>query len=272
MSSLHDKLQAALASRKRREILRKLPPPTQSPCLDDGTLVDFVSNDYLSLTTYPLLRERFLGKLQAAPDVLGSGGSRLLVNGAAHHGLEERLASFFGAPAALLFNSGFDANVGFFSCIPQNGDFVVYDEYIHASVHDGIRASRARGAGSHFSFAHNSPSSLRDVLIKLLQERADLRSGASSVFVAVETLYSMDGTFAPLAEIVGLVEALFPAGNGHVVVDEAHATGLYGNQGRGLTSLLGLEKKVFARLHTFGKALASAGGQSEFLNLDVGLR
>lgn len=262
--TLSEKLEAALVSRERRKIRRRLPSPTRStsarPTSDvpETALVDFVSNDYLSLTSYAPLRELFLKKLRDAPDILGSGGSRLLVNGTAHQALEERLAKFFSSPAALLFNSGFDANVGIFTCIPQEGDVVVYDENIHASVHDGIRSSRARS--SSFPFKHNSARALRQLFLELLQERPSLKSGLSNVFVAVETLYSMDGTFAPLREIVELLDTLFPCGNGYLIVDEAHATGLYGPKGRGLVSQWGIEDKVLVRLHTFGKALASSGG------------
>lgn len=255
-SSLNTKLNAALASRDERWIRRRLPDPSTSS--SNSTLIDFNSNDYLSLSTSPILRHRFLKKLSDAPDILGSGGSRLLVNGPAHSALEARLVGFFRSEAALLFNSGFDANVGFFSCIPQPGDAVVYDEYIHASVHDGIRASRARE--SHYPFDHNALHSLHRVLTKLFDERPGLRSGQNSVFIAVESLYSMDGTFAPLVEIVHVLEQIFPNGNGYLVVDEAHSTGIYGPQGRGRVAQLGLETKVLARLHTFGKALAATGG------------
>lgn len=261
--SLYGQLEAALESRRRRHILRRLPEPStlNVTLSDEGALVDFCSNDYLSLTTSPILRQRFLQKLEDNPDILGSGGSRLLVNGSAHDLLETRLTHFFDAPAALLFNSGFDANVGLFSCIPQEGDVVVYDEYIHASVHDGIRSSRARHAGSHCSFPHNSVSALQAILKDLLREREGLRSGKNNLILAVEALYSMDGTFAPLKDIIELAESLFPAGNAYIVVDEAHTTGIYGDHGRGMVSMLGLEKHVFARLHTFGKALGASGGK-----------
>jgi 8-amino-7-oxononanoate synthase len=255
-SSLNAKLNAALASRDERWIRRRLPDPNTSS--SGSPLIDFNSNDYLSLSSSPVLRNRFLKKLNEAPDILGSGGSRLLVNGRAHSALEARLSDFFGSEAALLFNSGFDANVGFFSCVPQLGDAVVYDEYIHASVHDGIRASRAQD--THYSFSHNSIPSFRRLLRRLWDERERLRSGENCVFVAVESLYSMDGTFAPLQEIVCVLEECFPKGNGYLVVDEAHATGIYGAQGRGRVAQLGLEDKVLARLHTFGKALAATGG------------
>ena len=256
MSSLVHQMKAALKSREDRVIRRSLPNPAESQ------LVDFTSNDYLSLTKHEPLRSLFLSKLQLAPDILGSGGSRLLVNGRAHDHLEKRLAQFFDSPAALLYNSGLDANTGFFSCVPQPGDFVVSDEYVHASVHDGVRASRVRGC--HRTFGHNSVVALRQVLKHIISENKGVDVGRYSVFVAVESLYSMDGTFSPLKEIVELVEELFSNGNGYVVVDEAHATGIYGPQGRGIVTMLGLENRVLARLHTFGKALGSSGGQFYF--------
>ena len=255
-ASLDAKLCAALASRDERRIRRRLPDPNTPSTLG---LIDFNSNDYLSLSSSHILRNRYLTKLADAPDILGSGGSRLLVNGQAHSTLEARLSKFFGSEAALLFNSGFDANVGFFSCVPQPGDVIVYDEFIHASVHDGIRASRTRRA---VSFTHNSVHSLRQILTQVLaqEDRSGLRTGTNSVFVAVESLYSMDGTFSPLSAIVHVLETLFPLGNAHLVVDEAHSTGVYGPQGRGRVAQLGLESKVMVRLHTFGKALAASGG------------
>ena len=253
MPSLEEKLAAALRSRDERLIRRRLSDPDA-----DAGLVDFHTNDYLSLSHSQDLRERFLAKLQKAPEILGSGGSRLLVNGHAHSALEARLAAFFDSPAAMLYNSGFDANVGFFSCIPQKGDVLVFDEYIHASVHDGVRSSRARDA--LYTFEHNSLPSLGDLVLRLLKEKPGLSTGDNSIYVAVESLYSMDGTIAPLSQIVEMMETMFPKGNGYVVVDEAHATGIYGPQGRGLVAMLGLERRVLARLHTFGKALAGSGG------------
>jgi len=225
---------------------------------------DFSSNDYLSLSSSPLLRARLLAALNAAPSILGSGGSRLLVYNHPHAALEARLARSFHAPAALLFNSGFDANAGFFACIPQPGDALLYDAAIHASVHDGARASRV-APRLRRPFAHNDVRALRAALRELRAECPALRlrdseGGESSVFVAVESVYSMDGTVAPLRAMLGVMDEVFPAGNAHLVVDEAHATGIYGPGGRGMVALLGLEDRVLARLHTFGKALAASGG------------
>lgn len=253
-STLRIKLEAALTSRDNRWIRRRLPDPAIASALT-SPLTDFTSNDYLSLSSSQHLRSLFLNKLSIAPDILGSGGSRLLVNGQAHANLEDRLRQFFGGEAALLFNSGFDANVGFFSCIPQPGDAIIYDEHIHASVHDGMRASRV-DRPSLISFDHNSLPALRSTLM-MIRNRTSTRQ---SVFVAVESLYSMDGTFAPLKEMVGVIEEIFPSGNAYLIVDEAHSTGIYGPEGRGRVAMLGLEDRVLARLYTFGKALAASGG------------
>lgn len=277
-SALANSMATALASREERAIRRHLPAPVVLPALSMVTgkpqlLADFNSNDYLSLSTSQALRKRFLARLAGAPNVLGSGGSRLLVNGGAHDALERRLAHFFcsqserGTMTALLFNSGFDANAGFFACLPQAGDALVHDEYIHASVHDGMRASRIP-ASRRLAFANNSVADLRRVLEALLEADPVIRVGAASVFVAVESLYSMDGTFAPLVEIVQALEELLPKGNGYLVVDEAHTTGVYGPKGRGRVAQLGLEGRVFARLHTFGKALAGTGGTRRAFALD----
>lgn len=260
MASLDARLMPALESRKVRGILRKVAP--SSELIRQPEQIDFSSNDYLSLATSPQLNRSFIEKIQSFPRILGSGGSRLLDGGTlAHALLEERVAEFFGSPAALLYTSGFDANVGFFGSVPLEGDVVVYDTLIHASVHDGMRASRAaRIPGSLLPFDHNSVSSLGSVIQTVLETRPGLGRGEGSIFVAIESLYSMDGDIAPMNEICDVIEALLPRRNGHVIVDEAHATGIFGPNGRGLVSHFGLENRVTARLHTFGKALASSGG------------
>jgi 8-amino-7-oxononanoate synthase len=257
VSPLSVKLATALASRDERRTRRRLP---HTHTAASSPRIDFNSNDYLSLSTDQRLRNLFLQKLKDAPDILGACGSRLLVNGKAHAALEERLRTFYGWEAVLLFNSGYDANIGFFSSIPQSGDVIVHDEYIHASVYDGMKASRVPHA--LFPFSHNSLQSLRQVLEKLLVDRPGLRSGATSAFLVVESVYSMEGTFSPLLDIVELLESLFPKRNAHLVVDEVHATGIYGPKGRGRVAELRLESKVLACLHTFGKALAASGGAS----------
>ncbi|KAF2645358.1 PLP-dependent transferase [Massarina eburnea CBS 473.64] len=222
--------------------------------------VDFSSNDFLSLSTNPSLKEAYVEELRRADLPIGSGGSRLLDGNSTYaENLEKEIAEFHGAESGLLFNSGFDANAGFFACVPQKGDVVVYDELIHASVHDGMKLSRA---GRTITFKHNCVVHLQSVLNGLFQEESlgkRLRAGKNHVFIAVEAIYSMDGDLAPLRSIVETVEQTLPEGTGYIVVDEAHATGVLGPQGRGLVSQLGLEDRIFARLHTFGKALACNG-------------
>ena len=235
--------------------------------LDDPTPTapDLFSNDYLSLCTDPHLRQAFLDNISKEPLVFGTGGSRLLNgNTSAHLEFEHRMKTFFRAPAALLFNSGYDANVAFWHSVPQAGDAVILDELIHASTRDGLVASRARTA--LYPFSHNSATSFRDTLLHVLRAHPAIAAGKATVFVALESLYSMDGDFAPLPEIVRSVEELVPAGCGHIVVDEAHSTGLYGKQGRGLVSALGLEDHIETVLHTFGKGRALTGGMSHFFS------
>ncbi|KAK1230383.1 hypothetical protein PQX77_006528 [Marasmius sp. AFHP31] len=271
-SSLTLALQRALDSRARRKILRSLPFPTPStPSSETPTATDFTSNDYLSLTTSPLLHTHVLRTLQTSPHILGSGGSRLLVNPEVHDKFERRVERFFNLPTStpdptttteaggrsvLLFNSGYDANVSFFSTVPQPGDAIVYDELVHASVHDGIRGGCR--AQTRVSFRHNDVGDLRRVLRSLSLQQQQAGKGRT-IFVAIESLYSMDGTFAPLREFVDVLEEI--RGEAYLVVDEAHATGVYGPKGRGRVALEGLEghPRVLARLCTFGKALGGSG-------------
>ncbi len=147
---------------------------------------------------------------------------------------------------ALLFNSGFDANTGFFACVPQSGDALLHDEAIHASVHDGAPASRIVPRIRH-PFVRNDVRALRVSLRALRDECAAFKDGMSSVFVAVESVYSMDGTVAPLRAILDTIDDVFPAGNAYLVVDEEHATGLYGPGGRGMVAQLGLEDRAHPR-------------------------
>lgn len=260
-SHLERSLALALSRRRQASTLRNLTLPA-------ANAIDFSSNDFLSLSNSSALRDLYLRELAARPDFpLGSGGSRLLDGNSKYaEALEKDIAAFHGAEDGLLCNSGFDANAGLFSVLPQPGDIVVYDSYIHASVHDGMRASRA---GANFAFIHNSVEDLRAVLKRCIASDENFRSGRRSIFIAVEAIYSMDGDVAPLKEIVETVNDLLPNGNGHIIVDEAHSTGVLGPQGRGLVSALGLEDKISIRLHTFGKAMACNGGKYFLLRLTM---
>jgi len=242
MFKLEEQLASHLQNRSKKSQLRTLTttPPSN---------VDFSSNAYLSLSSIPSLISDYHTLFQNHAS-LGSGGSRLLDgNSTFAESLEREIAAFHKAPAGLLFNSGFDANVGLVSTLPQRGDVIVYDELVHASAHDGMRLSRA---ARKVPFKHNSVDALDDILSNIDED--------VSVFILVEGVYSMDGDLAPLRDIVACVKTRLK-GNGYVIVDEAHSTGIYGKQGRGLVCELGLEEEVFARLHTFGKAISSFGGK-----------
>lgn len=263
-----------LANRQQQNRLRSLttvPPGT----------VDFSSNAYLSLSSNTQVLESYLSRIQRSVDnatmsndtmpLLGSGGSRLLDgNSEFAESLERELARFHDAPTGLLFNSAMDANIGVFSSVPQRGDIIVYDELIHASIHDGMRLSQA---SKKVPFTHNvvfgrgngetkDIQSLEAVLQDLKRgfDGQGVADGTKNVFIAVEGVYSMDGDVAPLEDVAACAERMLPQGNGYIVVDEAHSLGLFGERGRGLVCQLGLENRVWARVLGFGKALGCAGG------------
>ncbi|KAJ3413092.1 hypothetical protein HDV05_008546 [Chytridiales sp. JEL 0842] len=207
-------------------------------------------------------------RLESSRYQMGSTGSRLLTgNTAMAHSLESELAQFHNAESALLFNSGYDANLSLFSTLPQVGSSVVYDELIHASVHDGFKTCRAAKVRA---FKHNDMDSFKTVVmeevVRIERAVAAGKAGLSAksilpgIIVGVESIYSMDGDEAPLVEMVEFIDSIGTrAGGVYLVVDEAHSTGIRGPEGRGLVSMLGLEKKIFARLHTFGKAVGAHG-------------
>ncbi|MBC8311402.1 MAG: 8-amino-7-oxononanoate synthase [Candidatus Marinimicrobia bacterium] len=234
MSTLHKRLSEKVDQRKKSNAFRQLYGPSKG--------VDFCSNDYLGLAQTPEIYQQTNNTLQKIGLPLGATGSRLISgNHSLYDRVEKQLCSFHRSESALIFNSGYDANIGFFSTIPQRGDTIIYDSLCHASIRDGIRLSVAKG----YSFPHNDIDALRSKL--------ELARGA--IFIAVESVYSMDGDIAPLEELAQLCEEF----QAYLVVDEAHSTGIYGKYGEGLVVSLGLEGSVFARLHTFGKAIGAHG-------------
>jgi 8-amino-7-oxononanoate synthase len=197
-----------------------------------GNRVDFFSNDYLDVARMP-----FEGHMS-----YGSTGSRLISGNSKYtERLEMYLANFYQQESGLLFNSGYDANLGFFSSIPQKGDTIFYDELAHASIRDGIRLSRADA----YMFRHNDLQHLSD----------RLKKARGTIYVAVESVYSMDGDAVPLEQIVQLCEQH----GAFLVVDEAHSGGLYGEGGSGIVTEKKLDNRIFAKLITFGKAYGSHG-------------
>jgi len=233
MYKSHERALEALARRGRRRALTAIAG------------ADFTSNDYLGLASSRELKDAARAAL--ARDVpIGSGGSRLLRgNHREHEALESEAAAFFGAQCALFFGSGYLANLALFSTLPQRGDIVVHDALIHASVHEGMRAGKAERAEAR----HNDAQSFEDAI-------KDWRAagGTGTPWIAVESLYSMDGDRAPLTEL----EAIADRHDGVLVIDEAHATGVLGPDGRGLASALEGKDNVVA-LHTCGKALGVSG-------------
>ncbi|HXB12651.1 MAG TPA: pyridoxal phosphate-dependent aminotransferase family protein, partial [Bacteroidia bacterium] len=224
-------LSEALLKREEHGSLRKL-----SLIIKE---IDFCSNDYLGFARSEVLHQMILKEEAKSNITNGSGGSRLLTgNSEVAAKLEEHLALIHHVPAVLLFNSGYDTNIGLFSSVPGKDDTIIYDELVHASIHDGIRLSRAQS----FPFRHND--------LVHLKERIEKAKG--NIFVAVESVYSMDGDIAPLNEITELCSSL----KSNLIVDEAHATGVFN---MGLVQQLKLQDKVFARIHTFGKALGCHG-------------
>ncbi|KAI6042012.1 8-amino-7-oxononanoate synthase [Pisolithus marmoratus] len=221
---------------------------------------DFFSNDYLSLSTNPHLRELFLHKALSAPRLFGATGCRLGPgNGEAYRALEQRLAHFFQSPDALLCTSGCVANEAFWSTVPQPGDVLIFDQLIHSSIREGTRLSQVP-KDMRYTFKHNSVSAFKRCLEDILKRHhGQIVQGTGTVFVAVESLYSMDGDFSPLEDIVQIVEELVPKGHAHIFVDEAHTSGVFGPDGRGYVALLGLKGRIHTMVHTLGKGWGHRG-------------
>lgn len=200
-------------------------------------MMDFGSNDYLGLAGVPEISKNIDGFVDN-----GATGSRLLSgNKTYHENLENYLADYFGSEATLLFNSGYLANLGVLSSVPQKGDTVLFDDLSHMCIKEGVRLSRA----NYYNFRHNDLENLE----------GKMKRSTGNLFVVVESVYSMDGDQAPLVELADLCEKY----GAHLIVDEAHTTGLYGETGNGLCCDLGIAEKVFARIYTFGKAIGAHG-------------
>lgn len=207
---------------------------------------DFSSNDYMGLARSPFLKA--VAQAAIANGIAhGSGGSRLLGgNHPEHEALEAFAATHYGAEASLFFGSGFAANSALFATLPQTGDLVLYDQLIHASVHDGMKLGRA----AFKAFRHNDCNAVE---AEILAWRGS--GGTGTIWIAVESLYSMDGDRAPLADLARIAEAH----DAILVIDEAHAVGVFGDRGIGLAGTLGQRENVLI-LRTCGKALGGEGG------------
>lgn len=240
MNSIHAAKVAGYAA-----TLRALKEDNRLRSLKPRAGLDFASNDYLALACAPRMKKAVLAALEADTPI-GAGGSRLLRgNCEEHESLEAEAAQFFGSETALFFSGGYVANFAVLTTLPQRGDLLVLDSLVHASIHEGARAGRAEFRMS----THNDPQSVEDTI---RDWRA--KGGIGRVWIVVESLYSMDGDFAPLEELIGIANQY----DAFLMVDEAHATGVYGEQGRGLTARYKGNENLLV-VHTCGKALGAAG-------------
>jgi len=285
MTRFPKKLQDKLVRRKTQNTLRHLP--------ETNDLVDFSSNDYLGFSrnkdvfqhASQLVSEKGVSRNGATGSRLLSGNHQLYAE------LEKKLAEFHQTESALVFNSGYDANIGFFGAVPQRGDIVLYDELIHASIRDGIHMGNAKS----YKFKHNDIDDLkrkcrtvvpqtsaagpdpkasktpREAGVTLpssseipVQSAAKVSLPSSEkapipsvveVYVITESVFSMDGDSPDLKAFAEFCRKM----NYHLIVDEAHAVGVFGKNGQGLVQELGLEEAVFARIITFGKAMGCHG-------------
>jgi 8-amino-7-oxononanoate synthase len=235
MNKAEEFIQSKLQQRAEKGILRML----SSKALQ----IDFSSNDYLGFARSSELKINSATKSAQITDYKnGATGSRLLNgNHAFTEETEQAIANFHKAEAGLIFNSGYDANVGLISSLAQRGDTIISDELIHASLIDGARLSYA----NRYTFKHNDLNELE----------AKLKVSKGNVYVLIESVYSMDGDLAPITEVSKLCKQY----QANLIVDEAHALGIFGTHGSGIVQMLGLEQDVFARILTFGKALGCHG-------------
>ncbi|WP_416448456.1 aminotransferase class I/II-fold pyridoxal phosphate-dependent enzyme [Leeuwenhoekiella sp. A2] len=238
---LPQKLQAKLDKRTESNSLRAL--------THQSKLIDFSSNDYLGFAKSESIFSQTSAILNASGlKTNGATGSRLLSgNHKLYDEAENLLCGFHKTEAALIFNSGYAANIGFFGSVPQRGDVILYDEFIHASIRDGMLQSLAKS----YKFKHNDLADLE----RLCQVERSRNLKNHEIYIVTESVFSMDGDNPDLEQLVFLCEKY----NAHLIVDEAHAVGVFGKNGEGLIQQLGLENKVFARLVTFGKALGCHG-------------
>lgn len=237
MKNFPEKLHKKLEERKANNALRQL--GTQN------NLIDFSSNDYLGFSKSESIFNTTHNYLNAHNITdNGATGSRLLSGNHPLYALvETQLCEFHNSESALVFNSGYNANVGFFSSVPQRGDIILYDEYIHASIRDGINMSNAKA----YKFKHNNLDDLDEMLKRVQHDE--------TVFIVTESVFSMDGDSPDLVAL----SQISKKNKAFLIIDEAHAVGVFGENGSGLIQKLNLENDVFARIVTFGKAMGCHG-------------
>ncbi|GAB1855263.1 pyridoxal phosphate-dependent aminotransferase family protein [Flavobacteriaceae bacterium MHTCC 0001] len=238
---LPKKLQKKLDERSIDNALRHLK--------NQSDLIDFSSNDYLGFSKSEAIFDTAHSILKTLK-VNGATGSRLLSgNHSLYQEVEKNISEFHQCETALIFNSGYNANIGFFSSVPQRSDVILYDEYIHASIRDGITMSNAKS----YKFKHND---LKD-LSKMLKRSSSTLEFAqhNNIYIVTESVFSMDGDTPNLLKLVEVSKKH----NALLVIDEAHAIGVFGEKGMGLTQYLNIQNEIFARIITFGKAIGCHG-------------
>ena len=233
----------------RRRLRRVGSAQVPHATIEGRAVLNFSSNDYLGLATHPALKEA--AEKAVRNFGTGSGASRLICGSLSpHEELEEALAEFKGTEAALVFSTGYATALGTIPALVGKDDIVVLDKLVHASVVDAARLSEAKLR----IYAHNDLNDLEDILKWCERQRS--ANTTAKVLIVTESLFSMDGDFAPLPEIVALKERF----GAWLMVDEAHATGLFGGHRRGLVEDFGLTDRVEVQMGTLGKALGAAGG------------
>ena len=234
-------LTSKLEQRIENNSVRKLALPNNR--------IDFASNDYIGFAkSEAIFHETHSYLIENKIIQNGATGSRLLSgNHKIYQDAENHIAKFHQVESALIFNSGYDANVGFFSTVPQKGDLILFDELSHASIRDGIQLSNAKS----YKFKHNDFEDLERLLLKLSTDNQQ----PTTIFIITESVFSMDGDCPNLEELVKISEKY----HCHLVVDEAHALGVFGQNGQGVIQMLHLQDFVFARIVTFGKGLGCHG-------------
>lgn len=252
-AALNERLAAIREQGLYRE-LRRIDSP-QSPRIEISgkTFLNFSSNDYLGLANEPAIKEATIKAVENFG--AGAGASRLICGSLApHHELDEALAAFKGAAAALSFSTGYAAAIGTIGALVGKDDVIVIDKLVHASIVDGARLSGAKLR----VFSHNDLSELEDILqwASSVQSPKSKAQNQSRVLIVTESVFSMDGDCAPLREIVELKNKY----GAWLMVDEAHATGLYGKHRRGLAEEIGVSDQIEVQMGTLGKALGASGG------------
>ena len=242
MKNFPKALSQKLQQREQKNALRKLPVYTNR--------IDFSSNDYLGFAhSETIFNKTHQYLLENNIKINGATGSRLISgNHTLYQITEDFIADFHQSETALIFNSGYDANVGFFSSVPQRNDIILYDELCHASIRDGITMSNAKS----YKFQHNDFNHLEKLIIAQLETR---NPKPETFYIVTESVFSMDGDTPNLEELANLCEKY----NCHLIIDEAHALGVFGDLGQGIVQSQALQDKVFARIMTFGKGLGCHG-------------